>query len=248
MALSSVRAWGAFADGLDDVRSVAYADLPGLASTSVEGHAGVFVAGHCKKRPVVVMKGRVHRYEGHSMEQVVLPARAMVMLGCRTIIITNAAGAISEDLEPGDLALITDHINLLGANPLTGPNDERLGERFPDMSAVYDSTLQEVARKGSTAAGVELKAGVYAAMPGPCYETPAEVEMLRRLGADFVGMSTVPEAIAVHHMGARVLGISCIANKAAGLGAPLSHADVQTAAADLSGRFVALLENVIASI
>jgi purine-nucleoside phosphorylase len=193
------------------------------------------------------MQGRVHRYEGHPLEQVVLPVRVLVACGCRILIITNAAGGIRAELGPGDLALIADHINLTGENPLAGANDDRLGPRFPDMSAAYDAELRALARRAADELGLRpLGEGVYSWMLGPSYETPAEIRMLRTLGADLAGMSTVPEVIAANHMGARVLGISCVTNMAAGLGGKLSHDDVKQTAERVERDFVRLLARIVA--
>lgn len=238
----------AFADALEQPVVVPYDAISGYATSSVEGHPGRLVAGLCGGVPVLVMQGRVHRYEGHSMEQVVLPVRSMIAAGCHKLIVTNAAGGIRDDLDPGDLVLITDHINLIGDSPLVGAADSRLGPRFVDMSRAYDPELRMLAHAQSFAEGMMLKEGVYCAVLGPAYETPAEVRMLRALGADLVGMSTVPEVLAANQMGARVLGISCVTNKAAGLGGKLSHDEVQQVADQVHQAFVALLSRVVALI
>jgi purine-nucleoside phosphorylase len=192
------------------------------------------------------MQGRVHLYEGHSLEQVVLPVRAMVASGCRIIILTNAAGGINTGYAPGDFVLIRDHINFTGRNPLMGPCDERLGPRFPDMTQAYDEGLRLVAVQAASSLGQPLKEGVYAWLLGPSYETPAEIRMLARLGADLVGMSTVPEVIAAHHQGARIMGLSCVTNMAAGLGGALSHDDVQQTAERVKEPFITLLRRIVA--
>jgi purine-nucleoside phosphorylase len=237
---------GRFADTLDEAVAIPYADIPGFPVSSVPGHAGQLVAGSCQGVQALVMQGRVHCYEGHPLEQVVLPARALVACGCRVLIITNAAGGIRADLKPGDLTLITDHVNLTGRNPLIGPNDDRLGPRFPDMSDAYAAELRELAHEVAAEDGVTLREGVYSWLVGPSYETPAEIRMLRSVGADLAGMSTVPEVIAVHQMGARVLGISCVTNLAAGLGGKLSHEEVKETAARVEKTFLRLLTRVIA--
>jgi purine-nucleoside phosphorylase len=237
---------GSFADTLDDPAAIPYAEIPGFAVSSVAGHAGRFVAGRSGAVPVLAMQGRVHAYEGHPLEQVVLPARAMVAAGCRVVIITNAAGGIRADLRPGDLAVISDHVNLTGRNPLAGPNDDRLGPRFPDMSAAYDPELRALARRAATVEGLPLKEGVYSWLLGPSYETPAEIRMLRAIGCDLAGMSTVPEVVAAHHMGARVLGLSCVTNMAAGLGGKLSHEEVKETADRVRDAFVRLLSRIVA--
>jgi purine-nucleoside phosphorylase len=239
---------GQFADALAESVLLPYSEVPGFGESSVAGHAGQFVSGRCAGVPVLAMQGRVHLYEGHPIERVVLPVRTMVAMGCKIIIITNAAGGIRADLDPGDLVLIADHLNLACHNPLLGPNDERLGPRFPDMSAAYDPELRAIAYQQAAAEAIPLTEGVYGWLLGPSYETPAEIRMLRTMGADLVGMSTVPEVIAAHHMGARVLGISCVTNKAAGMGEKLSHDDVKQAASKASGQFVALLSRVIAAL
>jgi len=235
---------GAFADGLQGAVAVPYSALPGFVPSTVTGHAGRLVAGSCAGVPVLVMQGRIHRYEGHSLTQVVLPVRALVAAGCSTLVLTNAAGGIRADLKPGCLVSITDHLNLLGDNPLCGANDERLGPRFPDLSEAYDPALRAAAQRAARAAGVALAEGVYAALSGPSYETPAEIRMLRTLGADLVGMSTVPEVIAARHMGARVLALSCVANAAAGLGGVLSHTEVTTTVGRMQADVAALLEQL----
>lgn len=236
---------GAFADQLEDAVAVPYAALPGFAHSTVQGHAGRLVAGRCAGVPLLVMQGRVHRYEGHPLAQVVLPVRAMIAAGCGTLVLTNAAGGIRPDLAPGGLVLITDHLNLVGDNPLLGPNDERLGPRFPDLSVAYDLDLRAAAHAAAREAGLTLAEGVYAALSGPCYETPAEVRMLRTLGADVVGMSTVPEVIAARHMGARVLALSCVANAAAGLGGVLSHLEVMEVVGRMEVAVTALLRQLV---
>jgi purine-nucleoside phosphorylase len=236
---------GSFADTLEEAAAVSYADIPGFAMSSVPGHAGRFVAGRSGGVAVLAMQGRVHAYEGHPIEQVVLPIRTMIAVGCRVVIITNASGGIRADLRPGDLALITDHVNLTGRNPLAGHNDDRLGSRFPDMSTAYDPELRALAQRAAAAEGLVLKEGVYSWLLGPSYETPAEIRMLRTVGCDLAGMSTVPEVIAAHHMGARVLGISCVTNMAAGLGGKLSHDEVKLTADRVRDAFARLLSRVI---
>ncbi|MBW2733574.1 MAG: purine-nucleoside phosphorylase [Deltaproteobacteria bacterium] len=239
---------GAFADSLDDAQGVPYDTIPGFAQSTVKGHAGRFVAGKSAGMDVLAMQGRVHLYEGLPLEQVVLPARAMVKLGCEVLVITNAAGGISEGMTPGELVLISDHLNLQGQNPLTGENDERLGTRFPDMTEAYAPALRELAQKVGASQGLSLRQGVYAGLLGPSYETPAEIRMLRAMGADLAGMSTVSEVIAVHHMGARALGISCVTNLAAGLGGKLTHDEVKATAEEVKPRFIKLLEGILAAL
>ncbi len=237
---------GAFADSLEDAVRVPFGEIPGFASSGVVGHAGRMVAGTCNGVQVLAMQGRVHCYEGHPMTRVVLPARAMISAGCRSLIITNSAGGIRDSFTPGDLVIISDHINMLGQNPLVGANEDRFGPRFPDMTTAYDLELRALARACGRELGLELQEGVYAALLGPSYETPAEIRMLRAMGADLAGMSTVPEVIAARHMGARVLGISCVTNKAAGLAGPLSHDEVTEVATRVRTTFIGLLERVIA--
>jgi purine-nucleoside phosphorylase len=237
---------GAFADTLQATTEVAYAQIEGMAATNVAGHAGKLVLGVHAGLPVATLCGRVHLYEGHAPEHVVFGVRLLIGLGARTIILTNAAGAIREDLRAGDLMLIEDHLNLTGQNSLAGPNDEAIGPRFPALNDAYDPALRALSRRVAEAGDLALTSGVYAGMLGPSYETPAEIRMLRTLGADAVGMSTVLEAIAVRHMGARCLAISCITNQAAGLSAEApSHAEVQATAQLASQRFTALLSGIL---
>ena len=239
---------GDFADTLTSPTVLSYGDIPGWPSSAVIGHAGKLVVGtHASGARVAALAGRAHLYEGHSVSRAVFGVRAMVRWGVPNVILTNAAGGINTAFTQGALMLIEDHINLLGANPLVGPNDETLGPRFPDMTYVYDRDLRALALDAAAAAGVPLQRGVYLATMGPSYETPAEIRAFRTLGADAVGMSTVPEAIAARHMGAAVLGISCITNPAAGVvDEPLRHDDVMETAARVRGQFIALLDAVIA--
>jgi purine-nucleoside phosphorylase len=204
------------------------------------------VYGRAGAVEVCAFKGRIHYYEGHDFQRVAFPARLLVALGCHTLVLTNAAGGVDETLAPGEIVIIRDHLNLLGGSPLRGPNEDALGPRFPDMSEVYAGALRQIAASAGQDVGLELREGVYAACPGPSYETPAEVRMLRTLGADLVGMSTVPEAIAARHMGARVLGLSCVTNLAAGITEqPLSHDEVTETAARVRGTFVSLLDAIL---
>jgi purine-nucleoside phosphorylase len=237
---------GAFADALDEAQRIPFHDVTGMVASGVPGHSGRFVLGRHRGAPVIAMQGRVHLYEGHPPERVVFGVRLMVALGARTLIVTNAAGGIREDLCPGDLMLIEDHLNLTGVNALSGPNDDALGPRFVALNDAYDPELRALAQRVARAQGVTLKSGVYAGLLGPTYETPAEVRMLRTLGADAVGMSTVLETIAARHMSARVLGISCVTNRAAVAGEPPpNHEEVQRAADEARGRFGALLSGVL---
>lgn len=232
-----------------DAVRIPYARIDGMPRPQVEGHAGRLVIGTCAGQRVVAMQGRAHLYEGHAPGAVVLGVRVMVALGAGAVVLTNAAGGIRSDLLPGTLMLIEDHLNLTGHNPLVGPPEPDLGPRFPDMSAVYDPGLRGLAQAVAAREAVALKGGVYAGLLGPSYETPAEIRMLRTLGADAVGMSTVLEAIAARHMGARCLGISCITNAAAGLAdAPLDHTEVQQRAAQVREDFARLLLGIIAEV
>jgi len=238
---------GGFADGLAGATAIPYADIPGFAPATVPGHAGRLVIGRRAGLVCAALQGRFHFYEGHSARQVAFPARVLVALGARTLIITNAAGGLRHP--PGTLMLIRDHINLFPDHPLRGGNDERVGPRFPDITRAYPAELRELARQAAAAAGVELAEGIYAGSGGPSYETPAEVRLLATLGADATGMSTVPEVIAAVHMGARVLAISCITNWAAGLPAgsqaALSHDEVTETANRVRDRFEALLDEIL---
>jgi purine-nucleoside phosphorylase len=222
---------GAFADGLTDLVKLPYETLPHLPASKVVGHAGNLCFGHIEDVPVVCMQGRVHVYEGHPLWQVVHGVRTMARLGVSCVLITNAAGGVEAGWAAGDLMIISDHLNLSGMHPLLGPNEEALGTRFPDMTNAYDPLLREQLREVSKAEGLPLREGVYAALSGPSYETPAEIRMLRTLGAQAVGMSTVPEVIALRHMRVRAAALSCITNMAAGLGAgELDHKEVEETA------------------
>ncbi len=233
---------GGFADTLTDKIVIPYGELPNFPHSSVPGHAGRLVLGKLAGEPIVAMQGRVHYYEGYQPWQVALPARVLCLLGIKTLVVTNAAGGINLDLKPGDLMGITDHINLAGWNALIGPNDDRLGPRFPDMSQAYHPLLFELLLQSARRTKVPMKKGVYAILSGPSYETPAEIRALRVLGADAVGMSTVPEVVAANHMGVRVAGISCITNLAAGIGdKPLSHEEVAETANQVKEIFSRLL-------
>jgi purine-nucleoside phosphorylase len=217
---------GAFADALDDAVAVPFSHIPHFPASTVVGHSGALVVGRCRGVPVAVLKGRVHFYEGYRLDEVVFPVRVLGRLGVKTVLVTNAAGAINAAFAPGELMVIEDHINLLG-NPLLGPNEDGLGPRFPDMTEAYDRALRDAAEQACRAAGVRCHRGVYVSIPGPSYETPAEIRMFRTMGADAVGMSTVPEVIAARHMGIRVVGLSCLTNMAAGVtDRKLDHRDV----------------------
>lgn len=218
---------GDFADSLEDIESISYSKIPGFPISTVQGHSGELVYGRLFGTEIVCMKGRVHYYEGFSMDEVVFPAKTLCDLGIDTLIITNAAGGVNESFSPGDLMLIKDHINFAGINPLMGKNEDEKGPRFPDMSYAYSKDLREQAKKVAIGLKTSLKEGVYMYFTGPSYETPAEIKMARTLGADAVGMSTVPETIIANHRGVKVLGISCITNMAAGiLDQPLDHSEV----------------------
>ena len=237
---------GAFADTLEDARAIPYSEIPGFARPTVEGHAGRLVVGRVGGTTVAAMQGRFHFYEGYTLEEVTFPIRTLGLLGAKSLVLTNAAGGLNNSYEQGSLILISDHLNLMGTNPLLGKNDERFGARFPDMTEVYDREYQEVAIAEAREMGLELRRGIYAALPGPSYETPAEIRMLRHLGADAVGMSTVPEAIVARHMGLRVLGFSCITNMAAGvLDKPIVHDEVIETGERVRETFAELLRRVI---
>jgi len=237
---------GEFADRVGESAAIAFADIPHFKKVSVAGHAGRLVLGRVNGVPVAVLQGRYHYYEGHDIRDVVFPVRVLAKLGIAGLLLTNAAGGIGRGLQPGDLMIIRDHINLMGLNPLRGANDERLGPRFPDMSAVYDPGFQEIVAAAQAEIGRTAPRGVYLALSGPSYETPAEIRMLAALGADAVGMSTVPEAICARHMGVRVAGISCVTNLAAGISKqPLSHREVTETADRVKSDFIKLLELVI---
>jgi purine-nucleoside phosphorylase len=233
---------GAWADGLASAVRIPYAEVPHMAPSSVQGHAGNLVLGRSGAAAVACLQGRVHLYEGHDLDRVVFGVRLLARLGCRAVVLTNAAGGLDPAASPGDLMLITDHLNLTGRSPLVGPNDAALGPRFPDMTEAYDRELSALARDAAREAGIALREGVYAGLIGPAYETPAEIRMLRALGADAVGMSTVLEVLALRHMGVRVAAVSCITNLAAGISkAKLDHAEVEATANQARGRFTALL-------
>lgn len=237
---------GAFAEALADATAIPYNEIPGFARSTVEGHAGQLVIGKAGDVTVAAMQGRLHFYEGYSLEEVTFPIRVLKLLGVRALILTNAAGALNVQFAPGSLMVISDHINLLGANPLTGPNDDRFGPRFPDLTLVYAAELQNMVIEEARAMGMEMRRGIYAALSGPSYETPAEIHMVRTLGADAVGMSTVPEAIVARHMDMRVIGISCITNLAAGVSnRPIDHSQVMAIGERVRGQFTELLRRVV---
>ena len=230
----------------DNAVGISYSDIPGFPVPDVEGHSGTMVSIELDGQNALLLAGRVHAYEGWSLDEVVFGVRTAVAAGAKIVVLTNAAGSINLSFRPGSLVNLTDHLNLTGWNPLIGSNDERLGPRFPDMSKVYDERLRQVTRLAAGDADTDMEEGVYAWFTGPSYETPAEIGMARTLGADLVGMSTVPEAIAARHMGARVAGISLVTNMAAGTSeVELSHDEVKEAAAAASTRFGRLLDSLI---
>ena len=237
---------GAFADSLTDATRVPYSDIPSFPQSTAIGHAGRLVIGKAGAVPVAAMQGRVHQYEGYSAHEVAFPIRVFGRMGIRARILTNAAGGINLGYSQGALVLLRDHINLQGTNPLVGANDDRFGVRFPDMTQAYSRAYREIAREEAAKLKISLHEGVYAALLGPSYETPAEIEYLRRIGADLVGMSTVAEVIAARHMGLNVLAISCVTNMAAGiLDQPLSHAEVMETGERVKTIFEALLRAVL---
>lgn len=242
---------GSFAARLKDAVIVPYAEIPGFPVSRVPGHAGRLVLGGLEAAdgaivPVAAMQGRVHGYEGWSAQDVAFGARVLCALGVKALLVTNASGGVNPAFGPGELVRIVDHLNLSGQNPLVGDNDERIGPRFPDLSEAYDPRLGALLDATAAALGIPLRSGVYACLPGPSYETPAEIRMLRALGADLVGMSTVPEVIAARHMGVPVVGISVVTNHAAGLARQhLSHADVKETAERVEARLAALVEGFL---
>ena len=238
---------GNVVDAIKADATIGYDEIPGAKGSTVAGHSGKMILGHAGKVPVVVLSGRMHFYEGHAMGSVVHLARVAARLGIKTLVVTNAAGGVNTKYSAGDLMLISDHINMMGTNPLLGPNIDELGPRFPDMSEAYPKNLRDMARDvGKGIDGLRLQEGVYLALSGPTYETPAEIRMLRTLGADAVGMSTVPEVIAMSHMGIPVLGISCITNMAAGiLPQKLTHQEVMDTTARVQKQFTALVLGVL---
>jgi purine-nucleoside phosphorylase len=240
---------GDFTSSLSNAASLPYDRIPNWPAASVVGHEGRFVAGDIAGHRVAALSGRAHLYEGHDLRAVTFGIRVLGVLGVKTVILTNAAGAVNRGFSAGVLMVIDDHLNLMGGNPLAGPNDESFGPRFPDMTEVYSLRLRKVADESASALGFSLAHGVYAACQGPSYETPAEIRYLRIIGADAVGMSTVPEAIVARHMGMEVLGISCITNMAAGvLSQPLKHEDVLETARRVRGQFISLLQGIISRI
>lgn len=237
---------GVLADEIENPIIIPYHDIPEFPVSTVEGHAGQLVIGDLSGKKVVAMQGRFHFYEGYSMGKVTFPVRVMKLLGVEQLIVTNAAGSVNESYSPGDLMIITDHINMMGGNPLIGANEERFGPRFPDMSEAYNKELREKAKTIASTLGLDVKEGVYIGNTGPTYETPAEVRMARVLGGDAVGMSTVPEVIVARHCGMKVLGISCLTNMAAGiLDQPLSHLEVIETTEKVKSGFLEFVKAIV---
>jgi purine-nucleoside phosphorylase len=237
---------GVLGDELEDAVTIPYEDIPHFPVSTVEGHAGELILGKLQGRNVVLMRGRFHMYEGYEPELTALPVRVMKALGISTLLVTNAAGGVNLDYMPGNLMLISDHINLTGRNPLAGPNDNALGVRFPDMSEAYSRRLRDIAKQTASELGFSIQEGVYVGLLGPNYETPAEIRMLRTLGVDAVGMSTVSEVIVARHSGIEVLGVSCISNMAAGiLDQPLSHKEVMETTEVVKEQFLSLVMGII---
>ncbi len=240
---------GALAGEIAAEATIPYAEIPSFPRSTVEGHAGQLVLGMLEGKPVVAMAGRVHFYEGYTLAEVVFPIRVMRALGAEMLIVSNAAGGINRQWRAGDLMIIADHINFMGSNPLIGPNDPAQGPRFPDMSAAYDRALVELAERAALAEGLQIRKGVYLGVSGPSYETPAELRMLGRWGADAVGMSTVPEVIAARHMGMRVLGITAITDMATGEQVQqVTHEEVIAVAKQVEPRFIRLVKRVVREI
>lgn len=240
---------GDFADSIEDKIEIPYTEIPGFPVSTVKGHDGKLIFGKINSKEVCVMKGRIHYYEGYDIKGVVYPIEVLAGLGIKTLILTNAAGGVNTDFEPADLMIINDHINIMGKNPLIGPNDEDLGPRFPDMTDLYNKDLIEVAEKSAKKLGIDIKEGVYMYFTGPSYETAAEVRMARILGADAVGMSTVPEAIIARYRGLKILGISTITNMSTGiLDTPLDHTEVVEVGQEVAGKFKELLKEIIEEI
>ncbi len=240
---------GGFADEFENAVRIPYQEIPGFVVSTAQGHAGQLVIGDVENIPVLAMQGRVHYYEGYTLEEVTFPIRVFKLLGIQNLLLTNAAGGIDVRLTQGSLMVISDHLNLMGVNPLRGHNDERFGPRFPDMSEVYSRALQELVVDEAKELGVVVRRGIYAALSGPSYETPAEIHMFRSFEADAIGMSTVPEAIVARHMGMNILGISCITNMAAGITEqPINHEEVMETGERVRETFTQLLRRVISKI
>ena len=240
---------GALADEFADAIRIPYSKIPHFPQSTAIGHAGQLVLGMVERVPVLAMQGRVHLYEGYSAKEVAYPVRVLARMGVKAVILTNAAGGIKKEFTQGRLVALSDHINLQGVNPLIGPNEEKFGQRFPDMTTAYDKDFRQLALREAARLGIALGEGVYAALAGPSYETPAEIRYLCKIGADLVGMSTVPEVIAARHSGIWVLGISCVTYAAAGiLDLPLDHREVLATAERVKGQFIGLLRAIIPEI
>ncbi|MCK8824758.1 purine-nucleoside phosphorylase [Fuchsiella alkaliacetigena] len=240
---------GVLAEEIEEARQIPYQEIPNFPASTVEGHAGQLVCGELAGKEVVAMQGRFHYYEGYSLTEVTFPVRVMKLLGAEKLVVTNAAGGVNESFNVGDFMVIRDHINFMGTNPLIGSNEEEFGPRFPDMSTAYSQDLIELAEAVAQQQGIGVKKGVYLAVTGPSYETPAEVEFISRIGADAVGMSTVPEVIVANHMQMEVLGISCITNMAAGvLPKPLDHEEVIETTERVKPKFISLVKGVVKEI
>ena len=238
---------GDYANDIEVVSEIDYSDIEGFPVSTVPGHAGKFIFGYVKGVPVVCMKGRVHYYEGYPISDVVLPTRLMKLMGADTLFLTNASGGINPSFNAGDFMMLTDHISLWAPNPLIGQNIDELGTRFPDMTHVYDVEIQNIIRDVAAAENIKLQEGIYAQLTGPSFESPAEIQLLHKLDVDAVGMSTVVEAIAANHMGMKICGISCVCNLAAGMtDNPLTHEEVQQAAAEAAPKFKKLVTEVVA--
>lgn len=238
---------GKLANEIEEERVFKYQDIPDFPVSTVPGHAGRLIAGKLKGKAVIAMQGRFHFYEGYSMKQIILPVLVMKLLGIKTLIVSNAAGGVNKNFNPGEFMLISDHINMMGTNPLIGQNFEEFGPRFPDMSEAYDKKLLKLARETADKLGITVREGVYAAVTGPSFETPAEIRFFANNGVDAVGMSTVPEVIAARHMGVNVLGVSCITNMAAGiLAQSLSHEEVIETTERVKEEFVSLIKGITA--
>ena len=237
---------GDYGETFENVRRIRYTEIPGFPASTAPGHAGELISGEKNGKRVLIMNGRFHMYEGIRLEQIALPIRVLRLMGVKNLILTNAAGGVNLSFHPGELMMITDYINLTGESPLTGPNIDEIGPRFPDMSHVFTPELQALCRETAAGMGLIMREGVYCWMPGPCYETPAEIRMLRMLGADAVGMSTVPDAMAACHAGMNVLGISCITNMAAGiLDQPITHQEVLDTGRRIQADFRTLIDRIL---
>jgi purine-nucleoside phosphorylase len=240
---------GGLAEALEGARAVPFQDVPGFAGSTVAGHAGRLLSGRLAGKPVFVLQGRLHFYEGHTMEQVTFPYRVLKRAGAKNLILTSAVGGVSPKLAPGDLMAVRDHVNFMGENPLRGPHSPDFGERFPDMSSAYSADLRKLAQKAAKSLKISLKEGIYCAVRGPSYETPAEIRLFGKWGADVVGMSVVPEVVVSNQEGMKILAIACVTNKAAGLSKkPLSHEEVMETGARVREKFSALITKIVGSL